>query len=456
MRQPVANTHDATEQLERRVPCEAVHPEGGAYTEIMVYTSLGSREAELTPEQVREALAEALGHMGERRRVLAIPPDASRIHSRAGEITQELHALLGDRLQAVLPALGTHTPMEEAALSRMFGDLPRELFRVHRWREDVVTLGEVPRGFLREQSEGKLDFSWPAQVNKLLVEGGWDLILSIGQVVPHEVIGMANGNKNILIGTGGAEGIDRSHYLGAVYGMERIMGRADTPVRRVLNYASERFLSNLPIVYVLTVVGRNDEGNLTLRGLFIGDDAECFNRAAELAFQVNFTLLDKPIEKAVVFLDEHEFRSTWLGNKAIYRTRMALADDAELIVLAPGVKEFGEDARIDKLIRKYGYRGTPATIDAVRAHPDLAENLSAAAHLIHGSTEGRFRVIYSPGPLSREEVESVGFAYADHHAMCSRYDPLKLRDGWNTVEGEDVFFISNPGLGLWAQGDRFR
>ncbi len=422
----------------------------------MIYARLGSREAELTLTEVREALAGALGQLGERRRVLAIPPDASRIHSRAGEITRELHTLLGNRLQAILPALGTHAPMDEAALGRMFGDLPRSLFRVHRWREDVVTLGEVPAAFLCEQSEGKLDFSWPAQVNKLLVEGGFDLILSIGQVVPHEVIGMANGNKNILIGTGGAAGIDRSHYLGAVYGMERMMGRADTPVRRVLNYASEHFLKDLPIVYVLTVVGRNGKGELVLRGLFIGDDTECFNEAAELALQVNFIMLDEPIKKAVVYLDPHEFRSTWLGNKAIYRTRMALADGAELLVLAPGVKEFGEDPGIDRLIRKYGYRGTPATLDAVRANPDLAGNLSAAAHLIHGSSEGRFRVTYAPGALGREEVESVGFAYADWSAMCSRYPREQLRDGWNTVAGEDVFFIGNPGLGLWAHRDRFK
>ena len=120
-------------------------------------------------------------------------------------------------------------------------DTPPALFRTHDWQTDLATLGEVPAAFIREQSEGKLDFTWPAQVNKWLVEGGFDLILSIGQVVPHEVIGMASHAKNVLIGTGGAVGIGRSHYLGAVYGMERIMGRADTPVRRVLNYASRPF-----------------------------------------------------------------------------------------------------------------------------------------------------------------------------------------------------------------------
>jgi nickel-dependent lactate racemase len=265
---------------------------------------------------------------------------------------------------------------------------------------------------------------------------------------------MANYTKNILVGTGGREGINRSHYLGAVYGMERIMGRAENPVRAVLNYASDHFLKQLPIVYVLTVVARRAEGGLAVRGLFIGDDSECFHSAAELSLQVNFEIVDEPIHKAVVYLDPHEFHSTWLGNKAVYRTRMALADGADLIILAPGVKEFGEDPAIDALIRKYGYRGTPATLAAVEAHPDLASDLSAAAHLIHGSSEGRFNITWCPGHLTREEVEGVGFHYADLDSMLARYSPSKLVHGDNTIDGEEVFFIANPGLGLWAHRSR--
>jgi hypothetical protein len=232
--------------------------------------------------------------------------------------------------------------------------------------------------------------------------------------------------------------------------MERIMGRAENPVRNVLNYASDRFLAHLPIVYVLTVVGRAADGALAVRGLFIGDDAECFHRAAELSLKVNFEILDAPIQKAIVYLDAHEFHSTWLGNKAIYRTRMALADGAELIILAPGVRGFGEDPAIDALIRKYGYRGTPATLEAVNANADLASDLSAAAHLIHGSSEGRFTIRWCPGQLSKEEVEGVGFEFGDLKTMLARYSPQMLRHGYNRVDGEEVFFIPNPGLGLWA------
>src|ERR1700761_8211668 len=420
-----------------------------------LYLSTGSSTTELAPDQLRELLFKALDMLGARKRVLAVPPDQTRAHSRAGDITRYVYEYYADKLQAILSALGTHSAMSDTSLTRMFGDVPQALFRVHNWRTDVETLGEVPAEFIERQSEGKLNYAWPAQVNRLIAQGGFDLILSIGQVVPHEVIGMANYNKNILIGTGGRESINRSHYLGAVFGMERIMGRASNPVRQVLNYASDKFLKSIPIVYVQTVVGRNAQGRLAVRGLFIGDDVEGFHRAADLSLEVNFEMLDRPIQKAVVYLEPHELKSTWLGNKSIDRTRMALADDGELIVLGPGVKEFGEDPAIDALIRKYGYRGTPATLAAVEESPDLGSDLSAAAHLIHGSSEGRFTITYCPGSLTQKEIEGVGFRYTDLATMTARYDPMKLTNGYNTVDGEEIFFISNPGLGLWAYRGRF-
>jgi len=415
----------------------------------------GSPDLEISSMEMRSLLFEALSKLGETRHVLAVPPDLTRRESRAGELTSYAYDYYGDRLDAILPALGTHAAMSPTQLINMFGKIPYELFRIHNWRTDAETLGEVPASFICEQSEGKLNYTWPAQVNRLIVRGGFDLVLSLGQVVPHEVIGMANYNKNILIGTGGRDSINRSHFLGAVYGMERIMGRADTPVRRVLNYASDHFLSQIPIVYVLTVVGCSENGRPAMRGLYIGDDVECFHRAAELSLAVNFSMLDRPIRKAVVYLDPDEYQSTWLGNKAVYRTRMALADGAELIILAPGVKQFGEDRGIDRLIRKHGYRGTPATLESVKANADLANELGAAAHLIHGSSEGRFFITWCPGGLTRDEVEGLGVTYGDLKALLRRYDPAKLHYGYNKIEGEEIFFIANPGLGLWAYRGRF-
>jgi nickel-dependent lactate racemase len=420
-----------------------------------LFLEIGSEQSELSPADLKNGLFQALRALGPRHRVLAIPPDMTRFRSGAGGLTASAYEFYGNKLAAVLPAVGTHAAMTSGQAAKMFPGLPFELFHAHNWRKDTVTLGEVPAEFVRQQSEGKLNYTWPVQINRLLVEGGFDLILSIGQVVPHEVIGMANYNKNILVGTGGQDSINRSHFLGAVYGMERIMGRADSPVRRVLNYASSHFIQHLPVVYVLTVVGTNADGKVAIRGLFIGDDAECFQKASQLSLKVNFVMLDSPIRKAVVYLDPEELHSTWLGNKAIYRTRMALADGAELIVLAPGVKEFGEDATIDRLIRKYGYFGTPAALAAVEKDPELAANLGAAAHLIHGSSEGRFTITYCPGGLSRKEISSAGFGYGDLASMAKKFDPQKLHYGYNQLDGEEVFFVPNPGLGLWAYRGRF-
>lgn len=426
----------------------------------MIYYQAGSTEANLSAQDLRDGLNEALAVIGERQKVLVVPPDYTRLPSRSGELTEFCWEHFGDRLTDILPALGTHTPMTPEQISHMFGEVPRDLFRVHDWRNDVVTLGTVPAGFVKEVTEGTCDYTWPAQVNRLLVEGGFDLILSIGQVVPHEVVGMANYNKNILIGTGGTEAIHKSHYIGAVYGMERMMGRADTPVRRIFNYASEHFLDRLPIVYVLTVVGVNAAGEHQTYGLFVGDDFSVFDLAARLSIQVNFQLLEKPLDKVLVWLDPAEFKSTWLGNKSIYRTRMALADDSELIVLAPGLVEFGEDRRIDELIRKYGYFGTSHTLRMVEENEDLRNNLAAAAHLIHGASEGRFNITYCPGKkensLTRTEIEGVGYGYADIGEVMARYRPDTLKDGFNTMpDGETVFYISSPALGLWAARDRF-
>jgi nickel-dependent lactate racemase len=419
-----------------------------------LYFAEGSTTTELTEDDLRDALQQCFRALGDRQRVLALPPDFTRANSRAGLLTCITHAYYGDRLVDVMPALGTHVPMPEWQLERMFPGLPKSLIRDHRWRDDVVTIGEVPAEFVSEVTEGIYQHSWPAQLNRLVWEGGHDLILSLGQVVPHEVIGMANYNKNIFVGTGGARGINESHFIGAAYGMERMMGRADTPLRRILNYAQDHFCQHLPLVYVLTVVGAGEDGRLVTRGLFVGDDHECFERAAALSVQVNFTILDQELHTVVVYLDPEEFHSTWLGNKAVYRTRMAIADGGQLIVLAPAVKCFGEDPEIDRLIRKYGYRTTPEIMQFMRENEDLRNNLSAAAHLIHGSSEGRFRITYCPGELSAEEIKGVGYEYASLESMTAVYDPQLLTDGWNLVQGERVYFIRNPALGLWAYRGR--
>ncbi len=420
-----------------------------------LYFSEGSPTTSLSDADLKAALNSTFDQLGQKKKVIALPPDFTRYPSRAGDLTVMTHDYYGENLVDIMPALGTHFPMPDWQLDKMFPGVPKDLIRIHDWRNDVLTVGEVPAEYVNEVTEGIYNKPWPAQMNKLIWEGEHDLILSIGQVVPHEVIGMANYNKNLFIGTGGALGINESHFIGAAYGMERMMGRADTPLRKILNYAQDNFCQKLPLVYVQTVIGADENNRLHVRGLYIGNDVECFLKAAELSIKVNFKLIDEAPKKMVVYLDPEEFHSTWLGNKSIYRTRLAIADEGELIVLAPKVGVFGEDPQIDKLIRKYGYRTTPEIMQFVKENEDIRGNLSAAAHLIHGSSENRFKVTYCPGVLSKEEIEGVGYEWGDLAKMEIKYPIAKMKEGWNEMpDGERVYFIGNPALGLWAHQSR--
>ncbi|MGI6169547.1 MAG: lactate racemase domain-containing protein [Christensenellales bacterium] len=410
----------------------------------------------LGEKTVFHALGEAIAPYGTVKKALILPPDMTRGNSYAGPITCRLYEMLGQDCQVdILPALGTHMPMSEGEIGAMYPGIPAQRFIVHKWREDVVKIGEVPAAFVREVSEGLMDEAIDVEVNKHLLDPSYDLIVSVGQVVPHEVVGMANYSKNIFVGCGGFSMLNKTHFLGALYGMERMMGRDDTPVRRVLDYA-QGLLTDIPLLYVLTVTSRQKDVTC-LDGLFIGTDRQPFEKAVALSQQKNLVFLDQPLKKVVCYLEPEEFKTTWVGNKAIYRTRMAIADNGELIVIAPGVHRFGEDMDNDALIRKYGYFGRDQTLAWVRdrACSDLGENLSVAAHLIHGSSDGRFRISYAPGHLSQAEVENAGFAYLPLEQALEKYDIGKLRDGLNTVDGEEIFYVSNPALGLWAHRERF-
>lgn len=390
------------------------------------------------------------------RKVLLLPPDFTRFHSGAGKIVAHLYDVLKDTCQVdILPALGTHVPMSDEELRLMFGDIPHDRFFVHNWREDVVKIGEVPAEFVTEVSEGLVTTSIPVEVNRMLLDPSYDLILSIGQVVPHEVVGMANYGKNIFVGCGGRDMINASHMLGAFYGLERMMGRDNTPVRKVFDYAEQHFLMQIPLCYALTVTTA-PRGAIQMHGLFVGRERRVFEDAVALAQQTNIIFVEKPIRKCVVLLDAHEFKTTWLGNKSVYRTRMAIADGGELIVLAPGVERFGEDMGNDGIIRKYGYCGRENVLRLVKENRDLQENLGAAAHLIHGSSDGRFSITYCTQKATPEEIRGVHFAWAPCADAMRRYNPETLQDGWNTLpDGEEIYFIRNPALGLWASREKF-
>ena len=408
----------------------------------------------LSPDDIRQALKQSLQT---HKKVLLIPPDITRSNSGAGQITAMYYELLtkAGAWVDVLPALGTHRPMTREEQVSFFGaDIPADRFLIHRWRDGVTTLGHIPAAFVKEASEGLGDYDIPVQVSNYLLDPSYDLILSIGQVVPHEVVGLANYTKNIVVGCGGSGFINASHIISAFYGVERIMGRVDTPVRKLFNYAEENFISKLPLTYVLTVTVTTDE-QVDIMGLYIGGTGdgggrEAFEKAAALSSKLNIVKVERPIKTCVVWLDDVEFHSTWLGNKSVYRTRMAMAEGGDLLVLAPGVKACGEDEENDRLIRKFGYVGREQVLKLVKTEAELQTNLSAAAHLIHGSSDGRFSITYAAPLLGKDAVEGVGYKYADLNEMTQKYNPHALKPGFNTMpDGEEIYFIPNPALGLW-------
>ena len=414
---------------------------------------LTEEEKGISGEQLEKMMDDLLVQYPNAKKVLIIPPDYTRCYSYAGEITQLLYKKLSQSAEVdVIPALGTHMAMNEEEMQKFFGDVvPRERIIVHHWQTDTVCLGYVPAEVCSEISDGLFPEQIDVEVNHLLVDGGYDLILSVGQVVPHEVVGMANYSKNIFVGTGGREMINKSHMLSAICGMEKALGVTDSPARKVYDYAQQHFIDGkLPLVYLQTVTTRENE-TLKLHGLYIGDSRKPFELAAELAQKLNIVHVERRAKKVVTYLDPEELKTTWVGNKGIYRTRMTVADGGELIVLAPGVIAFGENEEMDKMTRKYGYTGTEHILELYRQRV-FEGRLMSAAHLMQGSSEGRFTITYATKPenLSKEEIESVGYQWADYNEITKRYNPETLKEGWNVLpDGEEVYFVGTPALGLW-------
>jgi len=407
-------------------------------------------------DRLLEEAKERLG-IAEYRRVLLLPPDLTRAHSGTGWMTEYLYNKLdaaGTEVH-VIPTLGQHVPHTREDNEWMFGSIPEERIHAHDWKDGVTNVGTVPAEFVREQTGGAVDWEMPVDLNTMLVTEQWDLIINVGHVVPHEVLGFANHNKNYFIGLGGKRLLGASHMASAVYGIENNLGNLLTPVRACFNYAEEHFLGHLPDVYLQVVMDYDDQGNLAHTGVYVGDDVETYYDAARASREQNFTTFDEPVRKMVAVMQADEFRATWVANKAVYRTRMAIADGGELLVIAPGVERFGEQPEVDELIRKYGYISQAEVIDLYKTQADMQDIPHGTAHLVHGSSEGRFTITYAPGHLSKEEIESVGYRYMDLAEAERRYDPAVMKDGWNTMpDGEEVFYISTPSAGLWSTKDK--
>ena len=417
-------------------------------------------QGNLTKDQVLDAARKAAEQARERicrdpGRVLLLPPDITRAHSGAGMITEELYKIFSKTAEVyVIPTLGQHLPHTPEQNKWMFGSIPEERILKHDWRNGSTLIGEVPAEFVKEVSKGKADWSIPIALNTPLVTEKWDLVINVGHVVPHEVLGFANHNKNYFIGLGGKPTICASHMMAACCGIENNLGNLITPLRKCYNKAEEDFLGFLPDCFIEVTMAYDSEGRLGHTGVYVGDDVDVYLDAAKVSREQNITIVP-PLKKVVAVMQGDEFYSTWVANKAIYRTRMAMADGGELLVIAPGLKRFGEQADVDELIRKYGYSGTENVMKLWKTEPILQDLTHGTAHLIHGSSEGRFKITYAPGHISKEDMESVCFGYADLQETLKRYNPETMKNGFNVMpDGEEVYFISTPSAGLWSTKEK--
>jgi nickel-dependent lactate racemase len=418
------------------------------------------RATSLPRTRIQQLLVETIAQARQRicakpKRVLLLPPDITRMHSGTGWITEILYQMLQDEADVhVIPTLGQHEPHTREQNAQMFGSIPHEKIHAHDWRNGCVHVGDLPASYVKEATGGVADWAFPIWLNRSLMQDKWDLIINVGHVVPHEVLGFANHNKNYFIGLGGKELICKSHMAAASCGIENNLGNLVTPVRKCFNKAEEDFLGGLPDLYVQIVMARDPKGNLVQTGFHVGDDLDTYLDAARQAREQNITVFDKPLDKVVCVMQGDEFFSTWVANKAVYRTRMAIADGGELIIIAPGLKRFGEQPEVDAFIRKYGYVGTPKVMDLYRQNADMEDLAHATAHLIHGSSEGRFKITYAPGHVSREDIERVNFNYMDINEAIRRYPIDRLHEGHNEIAGDKFYFIPTPSAGLWATKDK--
>ncbi len=417
-------------------------------------------EGTLTKENVLTLVRNAAGEARDRingkpKKVLILPPDITRAHSGAGWIAEEFYKIFAETSDVhLIPTLGQHVPHTPEQNEWMFGSVPEANIHVHDWRNGSKRIGEVSADFVKEISKGKADWEIPVSLNKMLLETKWDLIINVGHIVPHEVLGFANHNKNYFIGLGGKEMICASHMMAACCGIENNLGQLITPLRACYNEAEDQYLSELPDFYFQVVMAYDKAGKLGHTGVYVGDDLETYLMGARASREQNITIVP-PLKKVVAVMQGDEFHSTWVANKAVYRTRKAMADGGELLIIAPGLKRFGEQEDVDQLIRKYGYCGTEKVMKLWKTEPILQDLTHGTAHLIHGSSEGRFKITYAPGHLTKKEIESVGFGYADLAETLKRYDPAKMKNGRNTMpDGEEVYYISTPSAGLWTTQEK--
>ncbi len=384
-----------------------------------------------------EIVHQALDVIQPGERVLAIIPDKTRDDNthQLFPVASEFLNKRGVALFDALVAQGTHPPMSESQkLSKIGGaGFSGQLFD-HRWDqpEELITLGELSAETVSDLTDGLISQAVPVSLNKLLAPGIYDTVIVFGATVPHEVAGFAGGAKYFFPGVAGPELTHTTHWLGALAGIENIIGRVDTPTRRLIEAATD--LVPARIISLNTVVSRND-GELVTYALFAGDIREAFRRATEVSRRVHIRYTDRKYKRVVALLDPH-YDELWVGGKASYKLGAIIEEGGELIIYAPHLTKLSETH--GALIEKYGYAPLESVRDMLGVSPELRENLCIAAHLAHVAYAGRlddegkivprYKIMMATG-LDEETCRRVNLGYIDYRSFdyeSLRFDPDSL------------------------------
>lgn len=413
----------------------------------------GSAEIELTASVLAAIIEEALDIIKPGERVLAVVPDKTRddntdyLFPVASRFLNRRHVASFD----ALIAQGTHPPMSHSQKLAKLGldaaadsSFSGNVFD-HRWdrTEELVTIGELTAENVERITGGLINHSVPVTINKLLAPEIYDTILVFGATVPHEVAGFAGGAKYFFPGVAGPELTHTTHWLGALAGIENIIGQVETPTRMLIEAAAD-FLSPR-VISLNTVVSRNSGGALITHALFAGEIRDAFRRAAEVSRKVHVRYTGRKYKRVVALLDPH-YDELWVGGKASYKLGAIIEDAGELIIFAPHLTKISETH--GALIEKYGYAPLESVRDMLGVSQELRENLCIAAHLAHVAYAGRvdecgkivprYRITMASG-LDEATCKRVNLGYLD----CRTFDYEKL------ARDTDTLIVTDAGRDLY-------
>src|SRR5215203_2404323 len=334
-----------------------------------------------------EIIHEALAVVQPDARVLAIIPDKTRDDNThlLFPIANEFLMNRGVAAFDALVAQGTHPPMSQAQKLAKIGDTDfHGRLYDHRWDQpdELVTIGELSAERVRELTGGLIEQAVPVSINKLLEPENYDTVLVFGATVPHEVAGFAGGAKYFFPGVAGPELTHTTHWLGALAGIENIIGQVETPTRHLIE-AAAAFVPT-PVI-ALTTVSTRDQSGFKTRALFAGDLRGTVRRAAEVSQQVHVRYTGRRYKRVVALLDDH-YDELWVGGKASYKLGGIIERGGELIIYAPHLSAIS--ATHGALIEKYGYAPLERVRDMVEGSDELRANLCVAAHLAHVAYAG--------------------------------------------------------------------